>query len=295
VFGRVGALAVSGGLVVAVVAGAWWKVRRVDAERERTPASAARVPPDASSPAAAPTVAPHEGPLERARSLEVLARGQNHPTALALTKNDVLFTAYEDGAVRRVPKRGGSVETLASGFEDAYGIAVGADALVFATRTQDGGIWRLALRPGSAPIRLEAARFPSAVALDGDDVVWATRDAVARASLLGREGARELARGEAGPHAVIARAGLVVWSNYHGGTLRAITRAGETLTLARGLVNPSGLAFAGNEVVVACTGDGTVRAVSLDTHAVRTIAAGRPFPIDVAAREGVVYFTSAGG
>ena len=55
----------------------------------------------------------------------VLAADQDHPWGVAIDDTHVYFTCQGDGTVKRVPKDGGAVETLASGL--TYPRAIGVD------------------------------------------------------------------------------------------------------------------------------------------------------------------------
>lgn len=257
------------------------------------------------SPASVVSFDDSGGPASR-RVLAVLASGQHHPKFVALSEGAVFFTTYEDAAVRRVAMTGGPVATLTTGLEDAYGIAVTRGVVVAAGRTSEGRVVRFdaSARDGGA---LDVARvsFPSSVALDitaegaADArafVVWVTRDTVERARLDGREHV-VLAAHQAGPHAVAAARGLTAWTSYHGGEVHVTRVARGARRIAAGLDHPAGLAIAGDEALVACTGDGTIRAFRLegDAGAGRIVATGLSLPTEIAVDTGFVYFTSASG
>ena len=236
-------------------------------------------------------------------TLQVLASGEDHPKFVALTPDAVLFTAYEGGVVRRVAKSGGEVTTLLSDLEDPYGIALAEDGetVAFATRATragGGGIWRGVANGRAKRLRIASEDFPSAVAIGGDRVAWVTRDSVATLPLRAAPGIapRVIARKQAGPHGIAMRDGRVAWSNYHDGTVMIATANGEPVVAARGLVNPAGIAFAGGEVVVACTGDGSIRAIGVaPPYGLRTLTAAQPFVTEVAADATSVYFTTGAG
>ncbi len=252
-------------------------------------------PPDAAVRAVAVAVAPSASvpaPLSVPRTLTVLATGQNHPRFVAASASAVFFSAYEASRLQAVPKKGGALTTLVEDAEDAYGVATDGDVVVVAGRTLEGAVWRAPLR-GGRPAIVARAEFPSAVALDHGDVYWVTRDTVERARLDGRD-RTIVARGQAGPHGLAARGGTAYWSNYHGGSVA--TSSGGGRVLASGLANPAGIALAGEEVIVACTGDGTVRGVALaDGGAARVLASGLSYPSEVAVDAAFAYVTTASG
>jgi hypothetical protein len=166
------------------------------------------------------------------------------PGAVATDAQNVYFATSSfltSGSIMKVPKTGGDVVVLASGYAP-LSIAVGATSVYWTDSGSDGdsgGVFSVPI-DGGAVTSISAALNPSGIAVDGASVYWTTMGSagacqtdgtVMKASLDGSDTVT-LAAGEYGPVAVVVDESSVYWIDQGlapgtayatGGTLRKLT------------------------------------------------------------------------
>lgn len=99
----------------------------------------------------------------------VLVRGQPTPWSLVADAGDVYFTDVGEGAVKKVPKEGGPVVTLASLPGGGQGIAVDDEAVYW---TSVDSVMRLS-KSGGEPVAIATGEgAPDAIVVDATSVYW---------------------------------------------------------------------------------------------------------------------------
>lgn len=239
-------------------------------------------PASASAPAPAPT-------------LHVLATGQSHPRGVAVASGFVWFTAFEDGALKRVPLAGGAVETRATDLEDAQPIDVD-DAFVYVGMNRARGDVLRVPQSGGKPTKLaEEQDHVLAVAVVGDRVWFTTSNAVKSVPKVGGK-TTTIADGVSGANDLAADDRDVFYPVYNGGVLSAAPRAGGApRVVLKDLAFPTAVVVRGGRVYVACTGDGTIRSVAPDGTGARVVASGLSYPMRMTADDTHLLVTTAGG
>ncbi len=104
----------------------------------------------------------------------VVASGTGGARHLALFGDELFWTSYDDGTVRKAPKAGGKTTTLASGDPGANRIAVDASG-VYWQNSKTGLIQRVDVAGGSVEViaaQVDATRPIAALALDKDAVYF---------------------------------------------------------------------------------------------------------------------------
>lgn len=223
----------------------------------------------------------------------VLASRQAHPRSVVVRDGFAYFTVYEDGALRRTPVRGGETKTLASDIEDATGLALD-DAFAYVTsNTSRGSVVRIPRGGGEAKILVEELDHPTAIVVDGKRVVFATASSV---KTVGTEGGAvdTIAEGPA-PSGVAVADGEVFYSVYHAGIVGARRGKGPARVVFSGLAFPAGIAITGDRVLVACTGDGTLRSFRFDGSDAAVLARRKGLPTSIAVDPPFVYYTDGAG
>jgi hypothetical protein len=175
----------------------------------------------------------------------------------------------EPGAVKRMARGGGPIETLASWNARVYsGIALDADA-IYAVNTQDlsgnyaGAIQRVPL-DGSAPTQLTTAVNPTRVAIDGDWVYY--NSAVSPTGAIWRVakegGTPELVADNIdNPWDFAARDGSVYVSEMNAGRILRIDPGRTPVVLAEGWVGTISIAVFNDDVYFTAGRSGTTTAL----------------------------------
>jgi hypothetical protein len=157
-------------------------------------------------------------------TVTTLAEGLNGPCYIAVSGGNVYWTNYGDGTLQTIPTSGtapGTPTTLGtdSAGDNANGVAVSGSTVFFAASNDPGAIWSVGTTGGgTAKAFIGMQDTPWGVAVDSNNLYWTNDD----------------------------NPGQLVSAPLAGGT---------PSTLAKGLVNPTGIAVDGSGGVYV-TGDG---------------------------------------
>jgi len=154
------------------------------------------------------------------------------------------YTAWTD--VHRVPKGGGTVETLAD--FGGQGIAVDDDSVYFTTwgsgipGKSDGGLFKVP-KAGGPVLELAVTDCSSYVTTYGDTVYWGNQCGSAGVRAIPKLGGTvTLLAGAGTPYGIAADADGVYWADHGGWVSMLPTEGGQPVTLADGQFAPRDLA-----------------------------------------------------
>jgi hypothetical protein len=111
-----------------------------------------------------------------------LAETSDDIEGIAVDATDVYFTTLVAGEIRRVPKLGGDIQTIATGQKRPWGIALNEEYAYWANQGtddvgapgNDGSIMSLRKIGGPEPTTLAAGeQMPTAIAIEDTTLVWA--------------------------------------------------------------------------------------------------------------------------
>jgi hypothetical protein len=226
-----------------------------------------------------------------------LAAGERGPRFVALDESNVYFTNYYGWTVRKVPKTGGTVVTIAQG-SSTRGIAVGGGNVFFANGSAMGTIARVSVMGGNVEMLAAGQASPMALAIDATTLFWTNFSGSTVASVDASDATdastpvRIVADQQGGPAIVAAAGGRVVWSDSATGTVMALNAASVTPTaLATGQKTPWGVALSGDVVYFTNAGDGTINRTPVAGGTVEPLASGARTPRLIAVDDHNVYVT----
>jgi sugar lactone lactonase YvrE len=104
-------------------------------------------------------------------SVESLSTEEADPRFVALDETHVYWTNYANGSVRRARKDGSSRETLRGDAGTPLGLALHGDSVYFSDAT-GGNVWVVAKSGGSARTLATGQATPTAIAVDAEYVYW---------------------------------------------------------------------------------------------------------------------------
>ena len=236
---------------------------------------------------ARPDVAPPSG------TPRTLASGQGHPRGIAIGGGSAYFTVSEDAVLRRVGVDGGAVETLATGLEDAFAVAVDDTHAYVGTYHPQGVVVRVPVSGGPAETLATSQAYATSVAVVGGEAFFTTATAVRSVPVMGGP---ITTHGEqlSGPNGIAIGAGAIFATLYNGGSIvRSV--GGVVSTVVSGQSFPSGIVLAGQGLYYTCTGDGTVRSVLPDGGSAHVVTSGWGYPLAIVTDGSSLYFTTAAG
>ncbi|HZO16991.1 MAG TPA: hypothetical protein VFB62_27130 [Polyangiaceae bacterium] len=148
--------------------------------------------------------------LDGTDALRLDTPGTTEPQAMALSSSDVFWTSVE-GDVKRVPKSGGTTDTLGSGMPTGLrGIAVAGGDLFYADVYD---ILRIELSSGSLSDVVYEEGYPQQMAIDGADLYYtADGGRVARVPTDGSSLPEDLTSPQINPRAIALDATHVYWT-----------------------------------------------------------------------------------
>lgn len=219
-------------------------------------------------------------------SPEVLVDDEPAIAGLVVDDDNLYFTSFFGGAVRRVAKRGGAgaVRDIATGIKGPVGIAVDGTNVYWASK-DDGVVSTVskAASPDDTPTTLARDLVgPYAVAIDATHVYWSTAlkstGTIARAPLDGRGPVTTLATGVDNPTSIATSGTHIYWSTMTS-VCRVAKMGGAVEVLASGAPGsralpqlsafaPKGLVVDGGSVFcVNLAGSGSVERFDATPHA----------------------------
>jgi hypothetical protein len=217
---------------------------------------------------------------------------------LASDGTDVYFTVLGNGtnagSVRRVPVTGGPIETLATGQNRPWGIALGSGFVYWANQGDnsvgapgnDGAIMALP-KQGGAPVTVSAGEWlPMGITVSGFTLAWNTQYGAGAAIRT-----LSVADGEATPVTlasnldypsvpVVADDGTVAWMNVPGAIDSAPLSGGAVTVLQSAASTPSSIAAHGDHLYYAddTTAPGSIWALALGGGAAVQVASAPVLP-----------------
>jgi tRNA A-37 threonylcarbamoyl transferase component Bud32/sugar lactone lactonase YvrE len=162
--------------------------------------------------------------LGAAGEVKELARGRDHPGAIALDADNVYWADRAGRRVMAVSIRGGPPRPVASGPETPIGIAID-DKRVYWIEYDAGRVMSMPIRGGLASEVASVHGHPLAIAVDATRVYWTNQDdgTVMAKSLAGGDPTR-LCSGQAWPSSLAVDAKSIYWTN---------TKSGQVMRLAK--------------------------------------------------------------
>lgn len=169
----------------------------------------------------------NDGTITRAPST-VVASSQSRPVSVALDATHVYWSNFGPagdagvgaGAILRVPRSGGTPETLAGGLTKPSSVFVAGGRVFWVTAEAAGTVQSAAVGGGALTVHATAQAKPTSVAADATHVYWVnqTGGSVMRVSLVG--GTPEtVIPGQSQPISIAVDDTSVYWTNYVGGTV----------------------------------------------------------------------------
>lgn len=173
------------------------------------------------------------------------------------------------GSVLKVAKTGGTPVTIAKNQETPWGIALTKDAVLWTNYAMwapgTAGAVKKAPKTGGSVVTIASADHPTSIATDGTNVFWTDwgKGTVMKAPLDGGA-ATALVTGETKPLGIAVDGTHAYWTNCYAmngpapcaGTIRKVPKAGGApVQLASGQVNPFGIVVDGAHVFWTARGD----------------------------------------
>jgi len=196
------------------------------------------------------------------KELTVLVPGSDGVVRLAIDENYVYWTTLVSSSVHRVPKEGGSDETLLSGLSGLRGIDASGERIFFAGYG-DGTIRSAALDGTDPQVIAYGQEYPSAVKVAGDRVYWTTERDVMSASISGGDLISHAPPHRSDPLWLAIDATYIYYSNTDNGSVERVPIDGgsmEVLVADQGTVQD--ITVAGRELFYASSSNGIVARVT---------------------------------
>jgi sugar lactone lactonase YvrE len=191
---------------------------------------------------------------------QLLAGNLASPGCIALDSEYLYFTEYNGGSVKRIPKSGGTVETLVSGdYGYPWRLVVDGDYVYYIVH-ESGLIKRLPKNGGPVEVLASVETHPWDLATDSDYVYFTVRD---------------------GPGS---------WGDPNGYVAK-VPKSGGSIQVLANAQHPNGIAVDSDFVYFTERDIGNIKKVSKSGGAVDTLVSGLTYTLVVAVSSGYVYFT----